>query len=193
MNVDVILRDSEGRAFSTSAGFHFHHDLDAIDILSVSLGKTTGSILVQGLRPGEAILRVYTNLLDVPLDDYMKVGYSCVCCLVPLTFCTSSVSCWSWYYAFRTCCSQGCECPFRIGSQTQRTGRTRAWWALGFQRCQDYQVSIREQEGCECHSLCVLIYNVKHSSSVRYSFSNRYWPYQCVLRKPGRSDVHWGT
>lgn len=74
MDFNIILRDDEGRAFSSTGNFEFHYDLDVINIINVSPGKTNSTVQVHALRPGEAILRVYTNTLSIPLDDYVKVS-----------------------------------------------------------------------------------------------------------------------
>lgn len=75
MDFNVILRDNEGRAFSSTGNFEFSYDLDVINVINVSPGKTNESIQVEALRPGEAILRVFTNSKSIPLDDYVKVTF----------------------------------------------------------------------------------------------------------------------
>jgi hypothetical protein len=73
MEFNVILRDNEGRAFSSTGNFEFSYDLDVINVINVSPGKSNDSIQVEALRPGEAILRVFTSARSIPLDDYVKV------------------------------------------------------------------------------------------------------------------------
>jgi hypothetical protein len=75
MDFNIILRDNEGRAFSSTGNFEFSYDLDVINVINVSPGKTNESIQVEALRPGEAILRVFTNSKSIPLDDYVKVTF----------------------------------------------------------------------------------------------------------------------